>query len=172
MRLARERCQFLAGADTADSSLAFLLGPEHRAVGVPEQYAGTGEHVLRDDVDSQSQADGGTDMQFAPVEHESVFQAVQDSVRDRTRGVLIDVGEEDSELVTTQAHESAAVSDAADQAPGELCKHSVTGAVAIGVVDGFEIVKVDEQGSRRRATRRSRCCQGSALRASSGWATL
>ena len=122
--------------------LAVTLGHVHRDVGVPEELGCIRNRDLAvDEADSDARAredllalDLGRNLQGLENPRRCIG-----GLR-RIRHAL----DEDGELVATEAGDRVGGPHGDQQPPSDLLKHPVSGCVAEAVVDGLEIVEVDE----------------------------
>ena len=122
--------------------LAVTLGHVHRDVGVPEELGCIRNRDLAvDEADSDARAredllvlDLGWNLQGLENPRRCIG-----GLR-RIRHAL----DEDGELVATEAGDRVGGAHGDQQPPSDLLKHPVSGRVAEAVVDGLEIVEVDE----------------------------
>src|SRR5579859_5717268 len=71
---------------------------------------------------------------------------------DRRRGACVgEAGEYDHQLLAAVAAEPVVLPDGAGKTMGQFAQHLVTAVVAVGVVDVFEMVDVDQGERERRA---------------------
>ena len=76
-------------------------------------------------------------------------------------GHIPDIGEQDAELVTAQACRDIGRPDAASDPVGDGRQEIVAGRVTEAIVDGLEVVEVEEQhGERARRLARGECRRG------------
>ena len=130
------------GLEQAVAALALGLGDVHRGVGVADQLVGVGGVPRLDDRD----AEAGADDQVVVVELERAAERVEDPLGGLDRRLrVVDVLEQDRELVAAEAGGGVGGADARGDALGHLEQDPVAGGVAEAVVDGLEVVEVDEQ---------------------------
>ena len=121
--------------------LAALLGQVHGHVGVAQQHLGVDAPVGVD-----GDADAGRDADLAALDGERGLQGEQHALGD-----LDDLGlaprrdDEDGELVAAEAGRDVGRVQAGEQPLGDDDEQLVADGVAEAVVDGLEVVDVDEQ---------------------------
>ena len=120
--------------------LALVLGRVHRQVGVADQLLRAHLPVAEGD------ADAGVHEDVVSVQVERKFLAFVDAVghflgREGGIGAL----NQHHELVSAEAGSGVGAAHALGQAQRELAQHLVAGRMAERVVDGLEVVEVDEE---------------------------
>jgi hypothetical protein len=73
-----------------------------------------------------------------------------DALRGRVCGGAVDVVAEDDEFVAAEPGDDVADARGVGEASGDGVQHPVAGFVSGGVVDGFEVVEVDEEQREAR----------------------
>ena len=102
-------------------------------------------------VAEQSDSDAGGNDVVAAGELARLGYGAQDFLGDELgdRGGIFggraEVFEDDDELVTAEAGHDIRLADALGDALGDLAQEFVSGAVAEGIVEGLEVVEIDEQ---------------------------
>ena len=121
------------------------LGPVHREVGLAEHRLGVGVGVARDrDADAREHRD------FRAAHRDRVLERVEHARAERERLLLaFDVLGEDHELVAAEARDRVAVAHQRGEALGDRHEQPVADVVPEVVVDGLELVEVDEQHRHR-----------------------
>ncbi len=127
--------------------LAVPLGPVHRDVRVAQEFLGHGV-ISRGDPDARGHAHAGL---FVRAELEWLLERVEHALGDelgpcRQREAL---GDHD-ELVPAQAPQRIGAAYGAVEPCGDRSQQFVADAVAERVVDGLEVVEIDEQRRHRR----------------------
>jgi hypothetical protein len=122
------------------AAFAVGFGVVHGDVGVAdEQVRGVGGVADGD-------ADAGVDGHGDVVDGDGLLQGGDEALRDGVDGVVVgDVFDEDGELVAAESGGGVAGSQVAGEALADFGEERVAGGVAQPVVDGFEVVEVDEQ---------------------------
>lgn len=115
-----------------------VLGLIHGLIGVVHQGLGVGA-VIRIEGDPYAAGDA----QRLLLKLEGVMQAVVQLVGDR-EGRGIRIGQHDDEFVPPKACHQIFFSDALPHALGHQLEQQVAGFVAEGVIDGLEVVEIDE----------------------------
>ena len=137
------RAQFLAqaGVEHLQSPAAGALGLVHRQVGLAQHRLGVAVGVPRD-----GHADACQHRDFGGAQRERLLEGVEDPSGESHRlGLALDFLGQDHELVAAQAGDRVAVAHQLGQALGDGNQQPVAGVVAEVVVDGLELVQVDEQ---------------------------
>ena len=113
--------------------------PGHRARPAAAP-AGAGGWVREGDTDA------GGDDDVEPADRDRVGQRAADPIGEVDRRALAgQVLGDDDELVAAEPGDGVSVADRAAQPVGDLGEHLVAGGVPEAVVDGLELVEVDEQ---------------------------
>ncbi len=122
-----------------DVPAATGLGGVHRRVGVTEQQIGRLPALAETHPDARPGPDG-------PVaDGERSLQFGQRPVRDAQGVFLGRPRHQDGELVTAQPRHGVGVAHHVGQPLGHLHQHAVAGAVAEPVIDGLELVQIQQQ---------------------------
>ena len=125
----------------AVAALALALGDVHGRVGVADQLVGVGGGSGLGHRDAQA----GADDDVVVVELERAGQRLEDPLGGLGGGLdVVDVLQQDRELVAAEAGGGVGGADAGRDPLGHLEQHPVAGGVAEAVVDGLEVVEVDE----------------------------
>ncbi len=128
------------GHEDREAALALRFRRIHRDVGIAQQFL---DAVLRR---REGDADARGDPQVAAEERERFLQRRDDAPRDLDHRVLAgQVLEQHREFIAAEARDRVAAPRALDQALGARAQHAIAFAVAEAVVDGLEVVEVDEQ---------------------------
>ena len=129
------------GVKDAEASAAGAFGLVQGDVGLPQEHARAGQRVGRDDG-----ADTGGDGEVGALPHEALADSSHRSTGDQACvGLGTQVGVQQNELVPPDAGHRVTAPRDPGQAPAHLGQHRVTGVVAERVVDGLEVVEVDEE---------------------------
>ncbi len=110
-----------------------------------------GEIGRRQDLDvretvEQRDADTGRDRNLVFGQHRRLAaQRLHDAVRDHLRLLGVDLGQDDSELVTAQPRQDVRLADPASKRRGDRLEQIVARFVAELVVDGFEMIQIEQQ---------------------------
>ena len=131
------------------AALAVALRHVHGDIGVAEQLLGVGRRAARLD---EADADAGAWEHLLAVDLELCLEGAQQpggrvgSVRE-----VGDAVEEDGELVAAEACDRVGRPDRGAETGCDLPQDAVAGRVAEAVVDGLELVEVDEHDRDRRS---------------------
>ena len=129
------------GVEEAEAVTTGALGLVQGDVGLSQQHAGVGQRVGGDD-----DADAAGDGEVVAFVHEALADGPQRPTGDQTGVVVVaQAGAQQHELVAPEAGHGVAAPGDPGQAPADLDQHPVTGVVAERVVDGLEVVEVDEE---------------------------
>ena len=129
------------GAGEANLVLAVLLRPVERAVGEPDQRVALAA-VLGEGCDAGADGDRADRAEVA------LADARDDRLRDPERHVVLDARQQHGELVAAEPERLAALAQ-----PGrDLREHTVTGRMAVLVVDALEVVDVEKAQRHDPAT--------------------
>ena len=127
------------GPEHRVAALARALRVVHRRVGLAEQARAARAGAAERDADAGAREDLGALDDDRPVE--ALEQAAGHDLR--LRGV--DALEQDGELVAAQTRDGVGVAHGLAQAAGDADEQLVAGRVTEAVVDGLEVVDVDEE---------------------------
>jgi hypothetical protein len=131
-------------------TLAAPLGVVHRHVGVA-QHDLRGAHRLVGERDP----DAGSDHDRAAADVHRFPQGDQEPVRHLQGRLVLRALQQDGELVPAQPRRGVPCPQEAGEAVSDDVEHLVAGVVAESVVDGLEVVEVDEADGARRAVVRA-----------------
>ena len=137
--------QRLAGADV-DAVAPVPLRHVQRAVGGHHELAGRGAvQVVR------GRADGDRDLHRAALfhQHRAAADPPAQPLGDHERVVGRRAPQEDGELLAAVARQHVLLADPAAQPGRDLHEHPVAAGVAVGVVDGLEVVDIGDQHGER-----------------------
>ena len=130
------------GLEQPVAALAVALGDVHRGVGVADQLVGVGRAPGLGDRDAQA----GADDEVVVLELERAADALEDPLGGLDRGrQVLDVLEQDRELVAAEPRGGVGRADAGRDPLRHLEQHAVADGVTEAVVDGLEVVEIDEQ---------------------------
>ena len=136
------------GLEQAVAALPLGLGDVHRGIGVADQLVGIGGVARLDDRD----AEAGADDQVVVVELERTAERVEDPLGGLHRRLrVVDVLEQDRELVAAEPGGGVGRADACRDALSHLEQDPVADGVTEAVVDGLEVVEIDEQHGHAHA---------------------
>ena len=123
------------------AALALALGDVHRGVRVADQLVGVRRRAAVDDRD----AEAGTHGELLVLDGQRHGERLDDPLGRVGRGLrAVGALEQHGELVAAEAGGGVARADARRQPLRDLVEHLVAGRVAEAVVDGLEVVEVDE----------------------------
>ena len=123
------------------AALAVTLGEVHRDVGVAHEFV-SGLVVGR----GHGHADAGVRDELVPRDVERFAERRQHALGDADRDERVRACRQgDDELVAAEAGRHVAVADRPPESLADRDQEAVAGLVAVGVVDGLEVVEVDEQ---------------------------
>ena len=128
--------------EDAVAALVVALGHVHRDVGVPQELLRIrGVHILLGEAD----ADADAWEHLLPVALDLALERLQDP-RGGVGGIrrIPDPVEQHGELVPAESCDRVGRANGGGQAPPDLLENEVAGSMAEAVVDGLEVVEVDE----------------------------
>ena len=129
------------GLEQLPARLARALRRVEREVGVLEQLL-----AVAPGVDGGRDADARVGQHLLAGDDERLAERLDDALGDAHRGRrLIDADEQDGELVTAQPRGDIAGAEALADAVGDGAQQLVTRGMAEAVVDGLEVIDVDEE---------------------------
>ena len=145
--LDRER-QLLAVLDTLvhlglvrdEAALPLALRVVHRDIRIAQEVLGD-----PDVRPSERDPDAGMDRDVTPIDHERLLDRAHQAVGDELRLLHLGVPEEDGELVAAEPGGKVDRPDAGLDPPGDRDQQLVSDVVAQAVVDGLEVVEVEEE---------------------------
>ena len=124
-----------------EAALAIALGYVHGGVCVADQLVGADRRGSLQDRD----ADGAAHDQLLAGDHQRLAQVLEHPLGDLGGRVgAVEVLQQHDELVAAEARGGVAGADAVGQALGHVDQRGVAGAMAEAVVDGLEVVDVEE----------------------------
>src|ERR671924_190744 len=130
------------GLEDPVAALAVPLGHVHGDVGIPEELLGV---VRRDLAVGEADPEARPREDLLRVDLELRLERLEDPVGDVRRLLEVsDPVEEDRELVAAEARDGIGGPHGADEALRDLLEDDVARRVAEAVVDGLEVVEVDE----------------------------
>ena len=135
--------QFLtqSGVEHLQAPSAGALGLVHRQVGLAEHSLGVAVGIARD-----RDADAGEHGDFGIAKRKGLFERVQDaSGEGHGLAFALDFLGQDDELVAAQASDRVAVAHQLGEAFGDGDEQPVAGVMTEVVIDGLELVEVDEE---------------------------
>src|SRR5688572_8871872 len=113
------------------------------------------ESIAGGNADAAGQANG-----WAVAVDPHLGNAIQDPLRDRTRGGRIGAAEDDEELLATVASDDIRLAQLGLDRTDDRPEAGVARGVAIGIVDLLEMIEIDEEEGNRQTARAGshRCC--------------
>ncbi len=127
------------GRADADSTCTAALGCVHRDVGVLEGILGLAAGGLDRDADAQADSD------LLAVDDHRSLQRGTDPLGDELGALRVGIGQQQGELVAAEARAGIPGPGQVPESVGDLYQHRVTAGVTARVVDGFEVIEIEEQ---------------------------
>ena len=115
------------------------------------------------------EADARAHVEHHAVEHEGVVERAHEPLGQPLAVLQREAGEEDGELVAAEAGERVVGAQGAAEPAADLLQEPVAVGVAEGVVDGLEVVEVDDH-QHERLVGPARACARGGRAAARGWA--